>query len=209
MVRDRKSCLGLTGPYQTRRATIGRLEPPLRRGRFVCDPPTSANRQSPIAACNSQQYGPGFMRMMTPGDTLPPPRPTPLEPPFSVLGKSGGRTLSLGGFFGGERYRPGSSRIPARATRGSRDGARRRTPAGPGHNSVQHSNNLTGDPQQLLRIQLSIQQGQRSVPASTSALRVWRGWRGLGGVVNTAHTCGDRVRTTDVHANEAVGHPGT
>ena len=40
-VSSRKVFVCLTGPYLTRRATIGRLEPPLGRGRFVCDPPTS------------------------------------------------------------------------------------------------------------------------------------------------------------------------
>ena len=67
----------LTGPYLTRRATIGRLEPPLGRGRFVCDPPTRSPHKY------NGLYGPGFIRLMTPGDTLPPPS-RHIEPPFSV-----------------------------------------------------------------------------------------------------------------------------
>ncbi len=70
----------LTGPYLTRRATIGRLacsEPPLGRGRFVCNLPT----------CHPHKYnglyGPGYINVMTPGDPLPPPS-RHIEPPFSV-----------------------------------------------------------------------------------------------------------------------------
>ena len=64
----------LTGPYLTRRATIGRLEPPLGRGRIVCDPPTCHPHKY------NGQYGPGFIELMTPGDTPPPPDPS--NPPF-------------------------------------------------------------------------------------------------------------------------------
>jgi hypothetical protein len=67
----------LTGPYLTRRATIGRLEPPLGRGRIVCDPPTRSPHKY------NGQYGPGFISVMTPGDPLPPPS-RHIEPPFSV-----------------------------------------------------------------------------------------------------------------------------
>jgi hypothetical protein len=67
----------LTGPYLTRRATIGRLEPPLGRGRIVCDPPTRSPHKY------NGLYGPGFISVMTPGDTLPPPS-RHIEPPFSV-----------------------------------------------------------------------------------------------------------------------------
>ena len=94
----RKVIFCLTGPYLTRRATIGRLEPPLGRGRFVWHPPTSHPHKY------NGLYGPGFISVMTPGDPLPQPncvidlffaeflqRLTPplpssrhIEPPFSV-----------------------------------------------------------------------------------------------------------------------------
>jgi len=52
-------------------------EPPLGRGRFVCNLPT----------CHPHKYnglyGPGFISAMTPGDPLPPPS-RHIEPPFSV-----------------------------------------------------------------------------------------------------------------------------
>jgi len=69
----------LTGPYRylTRRVTFGRLEPPLGRGRIVCDPP----KWNPHKY--NGQYGPGFISVMTPGDPLPPPS-RHIEPPFSV-----------------------------------------------------------------------------------------------------------------------------
>ena len=56
----------LTGPYLTGRATIGRLELPLGRGRFVWHPPTSGPHKY------NGLYGPGFISKMTPCDTLPP-----------------------------------------------------------------------------------------------------------------------------------------
>ena len=57
----------LTGPYLTRRVTIGRLDLPLGRGRIVCDPPTRNPHKY------NGQYGPGFISVMTPGDPLPQP----------------------------------------------------------------------------------------------------------------------------------------
>jgi hypothetical protein len=46
----------LTGPYLTRRVTFGRLELPLGRGRFVCDPPPKWNPHK-----YNGLYGPGFI----------------------------------------------------------------------------------------------------------------------------------------------------
>ena len=52
-------------------------EPPLGRGRFVWHPPTwNPHKYNGL-------YGPGFISVMTPGDTLPPPS-RHIEPPFSV-----------------------------------------------------------------------------------------------------------------------------
>ena len=67
-----KFFLCLTGPYLTRRATIGRLELPLGRGRFV-DPPL---REAPTS----------ITAVSTP---YPPPLPTPRTPLFR-RGSSGG-----------------------------------------------------------------------------------------------------------------------
>ena len=67
----RKVIFCLTGPYLTRRATIGRLEPPLGRGRFVWHPPTSLPTSHPHKY--NGLYGPGFISVMTPGDPLPQP----------------------------------------------------------------------------------------------------------------------------------------
>ena len=75
----RKVFFWLTGPYLTRRATIGRLEPPLGRGRFVGPPYEKPPHKS------NGQYGPGFIRLMTPGDTLPPPSASrPRTPLFRI-----------------------------------------------------------------------------------------------------------------------------
>ena len=57
----RKVVFCLTGPYLTRRATIGRLEPPLGRGRFVWHPPTSGPHKY------NGLYGPGFISVMRVG----------------------------------------------------------------------------------------------------------------------------------------------
>ena len=52
-------------------------EPPLGRGRFVCNLPTRNPHKY------NGLYGPGFISVMTPGDPLPPPS-RHIEPPFSV-----------------------------------------------------------------------------------------------------------------------------
>ena len=62
-----KFVFGLTGPYLTRRATIGRLELPLWQGAVRWTPPTCHPHKY------NGQYGPGFIELMTPGDTLPQP----------------------------------------------------------------------------------------------------------------------------------------
>ena len=79
-IRNRKVFFCLTGPYLTRRATIGRLANPSLAGGGSLETPL---RATPTSITAYTQYGPGFIGKMTPGDKLPPPS-RPVEPPFSV-----------------------------------------------------------------------------------------------------------------------------